>query len=136
VAFDLNRYGATPLKAPASALLRARWARELFPEPFADAHWENFTPGEKPVEDRLTEPIYIGEQRICARYLLPRSSRNGGYSSRINDTYTATRYRIVHHHSRFLDGPRRYADGVITDDTPGVPLREIALSSYRGIRDR
>jgi hypothetical protein len=44
-AFELNRYGAAPLKAPASALLRARWARELFPEPLADAHWENFTPG-------------------------------------------------------------------------------------------
>jgi hypothetical protein len=43
--FELNRYGAAPLKAPASALLRARWARELFPEPLADAHWENFTPG-------------------------------------------------------------------------------------------
>jgi hypothetical protein len=46
---------------------------------------------EKPVEEGLTEPIYIGEQRIIARYRLPRSIWNGGYSSLINETYTATR---------------------------------------------
>ena len=46
---------------------------------------------EQPVEERLAEPIHVREQRITARYLLPRSMRNGGYSSRINDTYTATR---------------------------------------------
>jgi hypothetical protein len=34
-----------PPKAPASALLRARWARELSPKPLADAPWENFASG-------------------------------------------------------------------------------------------
>jgi hypothetical protein len=46
---------------------------------------------EQLAEDRRAESVHIRKQRIAARYVLPRSSRNGGYSSRINETYTATR---------------------------------------------
>ena len=46
---------------------------------------------ENPVEDRHAESIHIGEQRIPAPHGLPRSNRNGGYSSLIKETYTATR---------------------------------------------
>ena len=41
---------------------------------------------EQPVEDRHAEPIHIREQWIAARHVLPKSIRNGGYSSRIKDT--------------------------------------------------
>src|SRR3954468_21795040 len=46
---------------------------------------------EQLAEDRHAESVNVRKQRITSRYVLPRSSRNGGYSSRINETYTATR---------------------------------------------
>jgi hypothetical protein len=46
---------------------------------------------EQPVEDRHAESIYVREQRITACHRIPKSIRNGGYSSRIRETYTATR---------------------------------------------
>jgi hypothetical protein len=38
--FSILTGRTTTRKAPAFALLRAPRARELFPEPLADAHWE------------------------------------------------------------------------------------------------
>ena len=48
-------------KAPASALLRAPWARELFLEPLADAPWENFAPG--PCAATAHWPVHIFSAR-------------------------------------------------------------------------